>query len=58
MTTIEQILQMPDSDIAKSGIIVKQIFEEYRKVSGQFPQFCDCQLKKYLRYLRKHYGTN
>ena len=58
MTDIQTILTMPDSDIARSGIFVKQIFEEYRRVSGEFPTFCDCQLKKYIKFLRTHYGIN
>ena len=33
MTQIEQILKMPDSDIKGSGVFVKQIFEDYKRVS-------------------------
>lgn len=51
MTDIQTILKMPDSDIARSGIFVKQIFDDYKRISGQTPQFCDCQLKKYIKFL-------
>ena len=58
MTDIQTILQKPDSDIARSGFFVKTIFEEYKRISGDFPQFCDCQLTKYINYLRQHYGIH
>lgn len=58
MTDIQTILKQPDSDIKRSGFFVKTIFEEYKRISGEFPQFCDCQLTKYINYLRQHYGIN
>lgn len=58
MTDIKTILKQPDSDIKRSGFFVKTIFEEYRKISGIMPKYCDCKLKQYTNYLRQHYGIN
>jgi len=54
--TIQELLKLPDSDIAKSGNLVLQVFKEYRILTNLNPQFCDCQLLIYTRFLRKHYG--
>lgn len=58
MTDIQTILKQPESDIKRSGCFVMQIFEEYKRISGELPQFCDCQLYKYITYLKQHYGIN
>lgn len=53
--TIQELLKMPDSDIAGEGIFVKQVFVEYKRLTNLTPQFCDCQLRVYLNFLRNYY---
>lgn len=56
--TIIELLKLPDSDIAKSGSFVMDIFKEYKRLTNTFPLFCDCQLLNYLTFLRNFYGIN
>lgn len=50
--TIEEVLRMPDVEILRSGIALKLILREYRRLTGLTPCYCDSQLAEFLRVVR------
>jgi hypothetical protein len=56
--TIEEILQKPDAEILRVGLFVKQIVRAWHDITNLQPDACDCQLKGYLRTVRRFYSKD
>lgn len=49
------LLKLPTDEILSVGSNAKLILKEWHKVTLLMPDFCDCKLRGYVEFLKKHY---
>lgn len=55
--TIHQVLQKTNNEIITDSDCVKIILSEYKRLFGNIPNYCDCQLTMYVQSIRNYYDT-